>query len=112
MAPTRHAFDDLRRWVEARTGLSLTPDRRANVEPVIRRAMARAGMGSDVLAYRRRLEADDGALDDLLAELTIGETYFFREPAQFQFIRQVILPEIRHRRGREHVLRAWSAGCA
>ena len=27
------------------------------------------------------------------AELTIGETYFFREPGQFEFIRRTILPE-------------------
>ena len=35
-------------------------------------------------------------------ELTIvvrGETYFFREPAQYEFIRSVILPETERRRG-------------
>ena len=112
MTVTRHVFDDLRQWVGARTGLTLTTDRCASVELVIRRAMARTGLDDDVLGYRRLLETDDGALDDLLAELTVGETYFFREPSQFQFIRHTVLPEIRQRRGRDHVLRAWSAGCA
>jgi chemotaxis protein methyltransferase CheR len=112
MTRTRHRYDDLRDWVEARTGLTLAPDRRASVDLVLGRALARAGMGDDVQEYLRRLEADDDLRDDLLAELTVGETYFFREPAQFQFIRQTILPEIRRRRGGDHVLRAWSAGCA
>ena len=112
MTVTRHVFDDLRQWVGARTGLTLTTDRCSSVELVIRRAMARTGLDDDVLGYRRLLETDDAALDDLLAELTVGETYFFREPSQFQFIRHTVLPEIRQRRGRDHVLRAWSAGCA
>jgi chemotaxis protein methyltransferase CheR len=112
MTGTLPAFDDLGRWVAARTGLTLAPDRRDDLERVIRRAMARAGMGEDVAAYRRLIEADPDAFDDLLGELTIGETYFFREPGQFRFIRATILPEIRRRRGPDHVLRAWSAGCA
>jgi chemotaxis protein methyltransferase CheR len=112
MTETRHPYDELRAWVGARTGLTLAPDRRASVELVIARAMARAGVGEDVAEYRRRLEADHDLLDDLLAELTVGETYFFREPAQFQFLRNTVLPEIRRRRGSDHVLRAWSAGCA
>src|SRR5260370_37063396 len=109
MTVTRHAFEDLRQWVGARTGLTLTVDRCAGVDRVIRRAMARTGMDDDMPGYRRLLEADDGALDDLLAELTVGETYFFREPLQFQFIQHTVLPEIRQRRGHDHVLRAWSA---
>ena len=112
MTETRHAYDDLKAWVGARTGLTLAPDRRASVDLVIARAMARAGAGDDVREYRRRLEADDDLLDDLLAELTVGETYFFREPAQFQFLRHTVLPEIRGRRGGDPILRAWSAGCA
>jgi chemotaxis protein methyltransferase CheR len=49
-------------------------------------------------------------LDDLVGELTVGETYFFRDPARFDFIRQTVLPELRSRPGR--AVRAWSAGCA
>ena len=48
-------------------------------------------------------------LDDLVSELTVGETYFFREPDHFRFLRDTILPEIRARKGEGHVLRAWSA---
>lgn len=78
----------------------------------IDRAMARAGLSGDFAAYRALLEADAAALDDLLVELTIGETYFFRNPEHFQFVRHEVLPELRRLRGPEHTVRAWSAGCA
>ena len=77
----------------------------------IHRAMVRAGL-SDLEAYRARLAEDPALLDDLLVELTIGETYFFRNPEHFDFLRQVALPELSRRRGPGHVMRLWSAGCA
>ena len=49
----------------------------------------------------------------LAAHLTVGETYFFREPRTFEVLSHHVLPElIRARRGREQRLRLWSAACA
>jgi chemotaxis protein methyltransferase CheR len=48
----------------------------------------------------------------ILAQLTIGETYFFRNGAQFDALREHILPELLDRRGALRTLRLWSAGCA
>src|SRR5262245_55652868 len=48
----------------------------------------------------------------LLAQLTIGETYFFRNSAQFDALREHILPELLARRDALRTLRLWSAGCA
>ena len=59
--------------------------------------MARAGV-SDPEGYRDRVAGDADALADLLAEVTVGETYFFREPAHFAFIRREVLPDLRRRR--------------
>jgi chemotaxis protein methyltransferase CheR len=94
-----------------RTGLAFAPERRAAVEQGIRAAMARAGI-ADPAQYQRRVATDDAVLDDLIVELTVGETYFFREPGQFEFLRTTVLPEIRSRRGDDHVIHAWSAACA
>ena len=51
----------------------------------------------------------ESLLDDLLVELTVGETYFYREPGQFEFLRREVLPGLR---GSGEPVRAWSAGCA
>ncbi|HZI16259.1 MAG TPA: protein-glutamate O-methyltransferase CheR [Myxococcus sp.] len=96
--------------VEERAGLT-TPSCLAAAEEGIRRAMARAGL-DDLDAYRARLARDDAALDDLLIELTIGETYFFRTPEHFEHLRRVVLPELRERHGAGYTARLWSAACS
>ncbi len=48
----------------------------------------------------------------LEAEITIGETFFFRYAEQFAALRGAILPEIIERKRSERRLRIWSAGCA
>ncbi len=99
------------RLIGARTGLSFRENQQDRVMDGIRRAMKRSGI-ENLKDYRRFLETGAEALDDIVVELTVGETYFFREVAQFEFIRHDILPEIRKRCGDAHVIRAWSAACA
>src|SRR5690606_26511129 len=49
--------------------------------------------------------------DELIASLTIGESYFFRDPGQFALLRNELLPQVAAQR--EHgPIRLWSAGCA
>ena len=106
--PAYEAVADL---LVQRTGLLFGPARRQGAEAGIRRAMGRARIG-DPRRYLELLAADAAALDDLVVELTIGETYFFREPAQFAFLRRVVLPDLVQRFGPSASVRAWSAGCA
>ncbi len=108
---THPAYEDVIRLLGERTGLTFPPQRHDSAEQGIRRAMNRAGI-ADLSQYPTVLESDSEALDDLIVELTVGETYFFREPAQFAFIRREVLPDLWRRRGAEHGVRAWSAACA
>lgn len=104
------AFAGVLRFVRDYAGLALD-SRRDSAEQGIRQAMARAEV-TDPARYLERLVLDENILNDLLVELTVGETYFFREPAQFQFLRREVLPELRCRQGEGRAIRAWSAGCA
>jgi chemotaxis protein methyltransferase CheR len=52
------------------------------------------------------------ALAELISELTISESYFFRNPDQFDFLLNHYLPENFKTRGSRHPFRIWSAGCA
>jgi chemotaxis protein methyltransferase CheR len=108
---TDPAYEAVAHLLGSRTGLSFPVNRSGNAEAGIQRAMAKAGI-SDIAEYRERLQSGRLPADDLIAELTVGETYFFREPAQFEFIRKEALPEIRRLQHPDHVLRVWSAGCA
>ncbi|MFY2560217.1 CheR family methyltransferase [Corallococcus terminator] len=96
--------------VEERAGLA-PPSCPASAEEGISRAMARAGLG-DFDEYRARITSDSAAMDDLLTELTIGETYFFRTHDHFEFLRRVVLPELRERHGPDYTVKMWSAACS
>ena len=98
------AYESITRFVSGRTGLSFT-NRRDGAAAGIDRARARADV-ADPARYLARLAADDALLNDLLAELTVGETYFFREPGQFRFLRRTLLPDLARLRGPGHILHA------
>ena len=95
-------------FLKIRTGLVFCPARAAEATETIRRAMA----GQDSGEFVGRLASDSGVLDGLIDRLTVGETYFFREPAQYEFIRREVLPKLAGRRQTGQGIRAWSAGCA
>lgn len=95
----------------ARAGLSFRSGHRATIEQAIQRSMGRAG-SANLFDYLQLLQTDREALDDLLVQATVGETYFFRDPGQLNVIAKQVIPEVLQRRGSGHRLRLWSAGCA
>ncbi|HEY6174340.1 MAG TPA: protein-glutamate O-methyltransferase CheR, partial [Kofleriaceae bacterium] len=69
----------------------------------------RAGARS-ALAYLGDLRDGRTPVDDLVNEIVVGETYFFRDAGQFELLRGEIVPDLRSRSPRG--LAIWSAGCA
>ena len=98
-------------FIQARTGLMFPPSRRKDAEACVRQAMKAAKI-DDSQRFLRRLDADENLFDGLITSLTVSETYFFREPRQFEFIRRHILPELQRACLPSAGLRFWSAGCA
>jgi len=72
-----------------------------------------AGPGDYIKALREGPGRDE-AIEYLMAGMTIGESYFFRDENQIRFIREVCLPDIigRKRRAGDRMLRIWTAGCS
>ncbi len=104
-------YEAIVRLLGLRAGLSFQPSERDTVAQAILRTMKLAGC-SNTAEYLRLLKADVDALHLLLAATSVGETYFFRDSGQFRIISDLILPDIRRRRGPGHTIRIWSAGCA
>ena len=97
--------------VAERAGLIFDTARRPVLEAGIRICLARSGSGE--LEYVERVQVEGALLDDLFAEITVGETYFFRDREVFDLLGERILPE-RCTRPLEAgaPIRVWSAGCA
>lgn len=113
------AMDAVCRVVEwAREHLGLLGDPSATSDVCLKLgAAARAQGFADVEAFVRHLFdalSPWDRLRTLASVLTVGETYFFREPEALHLFRQEILPKImrfREDRGQRR-LRVWSAGCS
>lgn len=101
-------FRDLLR---TRSGLYYPDHKRADLLHGLNSALA-AGSHASLAELYLAVEQGGPAWEFLLTHLTIGETYFFRNGAQFDALRYHILPDILARRAETRTLRAWSAGCA
>jgi chemotaxis protein methyltransferase CheR len=108
--PLAGETDSLIDWISQQTGLSFRSQRESAAE-IINRYVQRSNSGTPA-ACRKKLESDQAAFDDLVGELTIGETYFYRDEKQFGLIAGEFLDVMQANRPDDHRLRAWSAGCA
>lgn len=106
----KRAPSEVQLLVAGRTGLRLADADVVKLEQLLR---VRAGRG-DPFAYLASLSEAELARETefLAAQLTPGETYFFRDQGQFALLRERILPELIERRSETRRLRLWSAGCA
>ena len=104
----------LSRTVTEQTGLHFSRERWPDLERGLRSAAGKLGFPDAESCARRLLSAPltRQETEILAGELTVGETYFFREKKSFEILSNQILPEIaRLRQNTERRLRIWSAGC-
>jgi chemotaxis protein methyltransferase CheR len=95
----------------------LQPDHRLEfLEKRCQRRMAIVGVASlrDYYDFLTRSANRTQELTELLNEITIGETFFFRNLPQIEALRKVILPAVVENKKRFPFskLRVWSAGCS
>jgi chemotaxis protein methyltransferase CheR len=97
------------------TGLHFPAERQPDLQRGLTAAAAEFGFadGASCADWLLSTPLTRPQLHALVSHLTIGETYFFREPKAFDALRARILPELLgRRRGREQRLRLWSAACS
>ncbi|HEX3868567.1 MAG TPA: CheR family methyltransferase, partial [Gemmatimonadaceae bacterium] len=98
--------------LRARGGLVFAPPRRQTIESALGRVMRRMGV-LDAAQFAAALAEPGPVFDEVMSLVTVGETYFFREPSQFAFLRDHVLRECCERRERSpRPVRMWSAACA
>lgn len=105
-------FGLLKQKIIATTGLQYYADKDAVMaDRIVHRQRS---IGCSIPDYfRRALHTETkGEFSALIDEITIGETYFFRYPEQFDALRQYLIPERVAQQRHDRTLRVWSAGCA
>lgn len=110
-AASGESLERILRDLGERTGIVIPDHRRPAVESAIRERLRNGGY-SGVEELERRLRTEPAVFDALAGDLTIGETYFYRETWAYRVIRREILPRLQASRTAGIPIRIWSAGCS
>ncbi|MDD5387928.1 MAG: hypothetical protein PHD37_01175 [Gallionellaceae bacterium] len=106
--------EQLCQLVRERTGIRILDHQLDTLRRTVADALSRFGHGdaADYLAALRAARASSPEHEHLIAGITVGESYFFRDQAQMAWLREQWLPELIARRRAENSLslRIWSAG--
>lgn len=107
------SFSQLAEFLQARSGLVLTPDKMYLVETRLGPLMRREGLPDLAALVGRVKAAFAGPIADEVVELmTTNETLFFRDGKPFDHLKEKVWPRLAATRGRGGTIRVWSAACS
>jgi chemotaxis protein methyltransferase CheR len=106
-------FSRLTRFLHDAAGLVFDDSRRDSLGYALGERLPRTGF-TDVTPYLDHVMSPEGAEErqQLLDEVTIPETYFFRNPPQIRALGRQVLPELVRANAESKRLVIWSAGCS
>lgn len=110
----REVLERCRAWIAGRWGLQFEAARENDLLRGLIRAASALNCSVEELARRvGEGTATMAQQEILIAQLTVGETYFWREKSALQALQTTVLPALIAQRRRENQLqlRLWSAGC-
>lgn len=102
-------FKCIQTFIHRHAGINLSPAKKALVSGRLLKRLRHRGLNG-FGEYFRLVESGTEPAETQLAIdlLTTNETYFFREPTHFEFLRDRVLPQLPH----QHPCRVWSAACS
>jgi chemotaxis protein methyltransferase CheR len=102
-------FQQFQAWLHATAGIHMSPAKKALVAGRLSKRLRHHSLDS-YGDYFKLISSQEGAAESLMAldMLTTHETYFFREPKHFDFLREQVLPHASSTRP----FRVWSAACS
>ena len=109
---TAEEFGRFRDWIHKHSGIYLEDTKLDSLRISLVTRATRFGF-TDYAEYYRMLIASDDEFKELINLVTINETSFFRFPAQFDALRDSVIPEILEQKSAMgRAFRVWSAGCS
>lgn len=101
--------------INERLGIALQSHQTSALEKTILSACIKFNCSPyEYLQIIKSCSSHSPLLDYLVCNITIGETYFFRDKKQMHLLQTILLPDLIKRKQKENnlTLRIWSAGCA
>jgi chemotaxis protein methyltransferase CheR len=106
--PENYRF--LQEQVRSQVGIVLEDNKHYLFESRLAPIVKQHGLGSiNDLCALLRAKGDPAIGHQVVEAMTTNETYFFRDPAQYEAIRTVLLPRLKQERQDTKKLRFWSA---
>ncbi len=111
---TEQDFDFIRKLLRDRVGIVLEPGKEylveSRLEPIVRELKLHSITN---LVHQLRKPSSNGELQTRIVEAMLTtETFFFRDQRPFDALRDVVLPDLIHRRHGTRRLHFWCAACA
>lgn len=100
-----------KKMIYAHCGLVLEGIAEDRLRKILQQSSQQAGC-SDLKAYERLVRSDQQQFDALVCQLTVNETYFFREPEQLKLLTDVLIPQVLAHKTLGQPVRILSAGCS
>jgi chemotaxis protein methyltransferase CheR len=113
-AITGREFTAFQRLIQREAGIFLSDVKKALLVGRLTRRLRDLGL-TTFDAYLRRVEEDEVERVRMVDSICTNETHFFREPRQFEFLEQCLIPAWRAAAAagaRSRRVRAWSAACS
>jgi len=107
---TTRTIKAIQQVVEQRLGIDAEIGRVIRVDSILKHLAA-----NKAERYLEQLQSSPESASiwqHLIYELTIGETYFFRDRAQFQLLREYVIPSLVKQMHKTRHIYVWCAGCA
>src|SRR5262249_13087286 len=108
---TKSALEKVYILLRSQTGNDFSLYKKSTVHRRIERRMSLHQI--DTMAdYVRCLRENPREIDQLVHELLIGVTSFFRDPAAWEHLKMKVMPDLLQQRPSGSVVRAWVPGCS
>lgn len=101
----------MRELICERTGIHFSDDSMFSLQSSIKKRMETVECVS-ITQYHSMILSDNEEMNRLINLITVNETYFLREPAQFRVLTETVFPEILRRKPPDKKVRFLSAGCS
>lgn len=107
-------FEKLSAFIYKQYGIKMPPVKKVMLQSRLQKRLRDMNMNSyeQYCDFLFSKEGEALELVHMIDVVTTNKTDFFREPAHFDFMQQVVLPEFVARNRQKTTMKLWSAGCS